>query len=230
MKIFFLTLLFSSVIMLSSFGQGYELRKSIDLYNSNKFITGNNNRTVTQENIDGSPYLNDEFISGSVYTVQKIQYNEIPLRYNIYNNNIEFKTASDEIQELTNPEIIEKVVMGDIQMVYSPYLMANKNNNGFFIVLEEGKVSLLAKPEIQFVPATQPAGYKDAEPPKFIKKSDEYYLRIGTGQAILISNKKDMIATFPDNQDKIENFVSKNKTKTNKPESLKELVKYYNSL
>ena len=230
MKIFFLTLLFSSVIMLSSFGQGYELRKSIDLYNSNKFITGNNNRTVTQENIDGSPYLNDEFISGSVYTVQKIQYNEIPLRYNIYNNNIEFKTASDEIQELTNPEIIEKVVMGDIQMVYSPYLMANKNNNGFFIVLEEGKVSLLAKPEIQFVPATQPAGYKDAEPPKFIKKSDEYYLRIGTGQAILISNKKDMIATFPDNQDKIENFVSKNKIKTNKPESLKELVKYYNSL
>lgn len=216
--------------MLSSFGQGYELRKSIDLYNSNKFITGNNNRTVTQENIDGSPYLNDEFISGSVYTVQKIQYNEIPLRYNIYNNNIEFKTASDEIQELTNPEIIEKVVMGDIQMVYSPYLMANKNNNGFFIVLEEGKVSLLAKPEIQFVPATQPAGYKDAEPPKFIKKSDEYYLRIGTGQAILISNKKDMIAAFPDNQDKIENFVSKNKTKTNKPESLKELVKYYNSL
>jgi len=39
-----------------------------------------------------------------------------------------------------------------------------------------------------------------------------------------------LIAAFPDNLDKIESFISKNKTKTNKADGLKEVVKYYNSL
>jgi hypothetical protein len=109
-------------------------------------------------------------------------------------------------------------------------LQINKTKNGFFLVLEQGKASLYAKPGITFKEQTEPAAYKDAEPPTFVKKADEYYIRIGNEQAVLINNKKDLIAAFSDNKDKIESFVNKNKTKTNKPESLKEVVRYYNSI
>lgn len=208
----------------------YEIRETIDFYKANKFITGSGKGELTEKDIKGSPYLNDEFVEGSIYTVQRLKYSNIPLRYNIYNNDLEFKTPNGEVQALATPEIVEKAEFGDYNLVYSPYSQTNKTKKGFFLVLEQGKASLYAKPGILFQEPTEPAAYKEAEPAKFVRKADEYYIRIGAEQAILINNKKDLIAAFPDNQDKIESFVNKNKIKTNKPESLKEVVKYYNSI
>ncbi len=233
MKSCILILIFASSFAICLNAQlplGYSLRTNIDLFNSNQSASGKLNRVLTEADINGSPYLNDEFVEGSVYTVQKIQYVEVPLRYNIYNDNLEFKTPNGEIQALATPEIVERAVLGETQMTYLPYLQANKIKKGFFIILEEGKISLYAKPEITYKPATEPAAYKEPEPPKFVKNEDKYYLRVGTGEAQLISNKKDFIAAFPNNQDKITNYISKNKIKTNKPESLTEVVRYYNSL
>jgi len=233
MKFIFLMSIFFLGFVNYSFGQvplDYNVQQTIDFYITNKFISEAGNNSLTENDIKGSPYLNDEFVNGSIYTIQKLQYNDIPLRYNIYNDNLEFKTPEDVVQALSTPDIVDKAVFGETHLVYSPYLLSGKNKKGFFIVLEEGKVSLYSKPGVLFRERTEPGAYKDPEPPKFVKKSDEYYIRVGTGQAQIIGNKKELIAAFPDNQDKITSFMSKNKTKTNKPESLKELVKYYNSL
>jgi hypothetical protein len=209
---------------------GYLLREKMDLYESNRLASGKIKNTLTEKDIEGSPYLNDEFENGSIYTIQKIQYADIPLRYNIFNDDLEFKTPTDEVQALATPEIVEKAFFGNKLMVYSPYLQGNKTKKGFFIILVEGKASLYAKPNVIFKEATEAAAYKEPEPARFVKKSDDYYIRIGTSQAQIIGGKKELIATFPDNQDKIESFISKNKIKINKPESLKELFDYYNSL
>ena len=233
MKTYFLALLFIFEIATFSYGQipiDYQLRETMDLYNKNKFITESGKYTLTEKDISGSPYLNDEFENGSIYTVQRLKYIDVPLRYNIYNDNLEFKNPENEIMALAAPEIVEKAVIGNTILAYSPFLQAGKTKKGFFVVLEEGKATLYAKPGVVFREATEPGAYKEAEPAKFLKRSDEYYIRIGTGEAQIIGNKKDMIAAFPDNRDKVESFISKNKIKLNKPESLKELFKYYNSL
>lgn len=233
MKKYYLTvflLLSLAGVLFAQLPLSYDIRQQMDFYKANKFIGGEWKNVISEEQIAGSPYLNKEFENGSVYTVQRQQYNEIPLRYNIYNDNLEFKTPDNEIMALAAPEIVEKAVVGSTILTYSPYLLANKTKKGFFLILEEGKASLYAKSAVVFQNATEPAAYKDAEPAKFIKKPDEYYIRIGSEQAVPINSKKDLIAAFPDNRDKIESFINKNKTKTNKPESLKEVVKYYNSL
>ena len=208
----------------------YVVREALDFYINNKFVEGGWTNVLTEKDIDGSPYLNDEFKIGTIYTVQKMQYNDIPLRYNIYNDNLEFKTQSNQVQELATPEIVEKAIFDDVQMVYLPYSQANKIKRGFFIILEEGKASVYAKPGILYKKPTQQAAYKEAEPAKFVKKTDEYYVRIGSEPAIMINSKKDLISVFPDSKDKIEKFINKNKVKPNKAESLKEVVQYYNSL
>ena len=216
-----------------SFGQitlPYETQQTIDFYQTNKFITGSGNKTLTESNIKGSPYLDDEFNYGSIYTTDKKHFADVPLRYNIYNDDLEFKTPAGEIQALATPDIVEKAIFGSTQLVYSSYVQANKEKKGFFVVLEEGKASLYLKPGVIFREGTAPGAYKDPEPPKFVKKSDDYYIHFDNMPAQLIGNKKDLISAFPDNQDKIETFISKNKIKTSKPESLKELVQYYNSL
>lgn len=233
MKNYLLTVLFAVCLLSFSNAQlplNYDVREKIDFYSANKFIGGEWKETLTENQIQGSPYLDREFASGTIYTTQRQQFNEIPLRYNIYNDNIEFKTPQNEIMALAVPEIVEKAVVGNAVLTHAPFFMANKIKKGFFFVLEEGKASLYAKPVVVFQKATEPAAYKEAEPAKFVKKADEYYVRIGTETAVIINTKKDLIAAFPDNRDKLESYISKNKIKTNKPEGLKEVVKYYNSL
>jgi hypothetical protein len=53
---------------------------------------------------------------------------------------------------------------------------------------------------------------------------------VGNEQARLVDNKNDLPNLFPDKNSEIEAFIKKNKTKTNNPEDLRELVNYYNSL
>ena len=233
MKHYILTLLFIlgfAGISSAQYQLNYEIREAVDFYRSNKFIDGSMKSELTEKDIQGSPYLNDEFVNGTIFTVQMLKYSDIPLRFNIYNDDLEFKTPTGEVMALSAPEILEKAEFGNMQMVYSPYSQTNKIKKGFFVVLEQGKASLYSKPGIVFQEPTEPAAYKEAEPAKFVRKADEYYIRIGAEQAILIGNKKELIAAFPDNQDKIESFINKNKIKTNKPESLKEVVRFYNSL
>lgn len=235
MKHFISIMLFTLFIVSFSIAQEQiqldpNVREALDFYINNKFVEGDRANILTEKDIQGSPYLNDEFVNGTIYTVQKMQYNGIPLRYNIYNDNLEFKTQNNEIQELAEPGIVQKAIFGDAQMVYLPYTQGNKINKGFFLILEEGKAALYAKPGVLYKKPTQQAAYKEAESAKFVKKTDEYYIRIGVENAVLIKSKKDLISVFPDNKEKIEKFIDQNKVNPNKAENLREVVRFYNSL
>lgn len=207
----------------------FEVRQAIDLFHTSKMLRGDMNKTLTESDIEGSPYLEDEFIKGTLYTTSNTKYVDVPLRYNIYNDNIEFDTG-DGIQALAAPEIVDKVEFGDYTMVYVPYSITKKIRRGFFIVDQEGKASLLIKPDVAFVEATEPGAYKQAEPAKFDKKENEYYIKVGMNEAKIISNKNDLEEVFPDHTKEIETFIKKNKIKHRKPEDLKKMVQYYNSL
>ncbi len=206
------------------------IKQTMDLYNLNKLHEKGINSTLSAEDIEGSPYLNDEFISGTVYMIQNQKYERIDLRYNIFNDQVEFNLPGEEVQILAAPEMLEKVEIGPTEMVYLPYSIGKKIKKGFLIVLLEGKASLYAKPEIFFKKAIEPAAYKDAQPPAFERRADQYFIRVGNSEAKLTGNKKELLDAFPDHENEIENFIKKNKTKTNDSLSLKQLVEFYNSL
>lgn len=206
-----------------------EVRQAIDLFHTSKMLRGDMNKTLTENDIEGSPYLEDEFIKGTLYTTSNTKYVDVPLRYNIYNDNIEFDTG-DGIQALAAPEIVDRVEFGNYTIVYVPYSITKKIRRGFFIVDEGGKASLLIKPDVAFVEATEPGAYKQAEPAKFDKKADDYYIKVGLSEAKIISNKNDLTDAFPDHNKEIESFIKANKIKHRKPEDLKQVVQYYNSL
>ena len=208
----------------------YELRESLDLFRTTKIISGDWREALTANEIEGSPFLNDEFIIGNVYTTTKQKYANIPLRYNIYNDQLEFKTPDEQIQAMATPETIEKAEIGSDILVYLPYINFKKVRKGFFTVLEEGKATLLIRKEIMFKKAEEAGAYKEAEPAKFVSKADTYFIRTGESPAKLVGKKKEILELFPDHAREIAAFIKKNKIKTNKPESLKQLVQYYNSL
>ena len=186
---------------------------------------------LTENDIEGSPYLNDDFIKGTIYTTSQTRYVDVPLRYNIYSEQVELKSGDGPVQSLAPPEIVEKVEFGDYILVYVPFKVSRNIRRGFFRVIESGdKAVLLARAQVLFEDAKKPAAYQDAEPPKFIRKSDDYFIRIGKEPAMLISRKTDLEEVFQNHQKEVSSFIKKNKVKPNKPERMAELVKYYNSL
>lgn len=232
MKQFIIPVVFMLIIFLAPrVNAQYETRQAIDLFNSTKIARGELKTMLTEKDIEGSPYLNDEFIKGTVYTTSQTKYVDVLLRYNIFSEQIEFKLDDGPVQALAAPETVEKVEFGDYKMVYIPFTSSRKIRRGFFEVLELGnKAVLLARPQVFFEEAKEPAAYQEAEPPKFIRKTDEYFIRVGKEPAVLISRKKDLEEVFPDHEKEISSFIKKNKVKSNKPERMAELVQYYNSL
>lgn len=234
MKYTFFILLFLATVQ-CGFAQNYNFdyvtREALDFYRANKMMSGEwKSGTLTATDIQGSPYLNDEFINGSIYTTQKQVFVDVPVRYNIFNDQLEFKTGTGEIQALAAPEIVERVEFGDYKMEYLPYTYSQKIRKGFFIVLAEGKASLYAKKDVVFKEAEPPGAYKEPVPPRFVKGSDKYFIRVGGVEAKIVGNKKDLQEVFPDHIKEVETFIKKNKIKAGNPESLKKLVEYYNSL
>ncbi len=224
------TLLFIFSIGFASSQSIYQVREAIDFFRINKLNSGEWSNTLTESNVQGSPYLNDQFVNGTIFTTSKQKFVDVPLRYNIYNDQLEFKTPENRVMAMATPEIIEVVEFGEYKMVYLPYSNAKKIRHGFFKVEEEGNVSLYSRLTVAFKKAEGPGGYKEAEPAKFVKKPNSYYISTGTGQAKKVESKKGLIEMFPDHQNEVTAFIKKNKIKTNKLVKLKKLVAYYNSL
>ncbi|WP_303918317.1 hypothetical protein [Draconibacterium sediminis] len=208
----------------------YDLRNAIDFFEANKISKGEYRTRLTESDIEGSPYLNDEFTTGTIYTYQKIQYNDIPLRYNIFNDEMEFQTPDKQILAIAAPEIVEKAVVGENTFSNIPYKLGNKVKRAYFILLSEGKLSLYARPEVLYQKPKEAAAYKEPEPAKFIKRPDTYYLRLNEQPAVKIESKKDLENFFTDHQSQLESFIKKNKIKPGKADKMMELVEYYNSL
>lgn len=222
-------LLFS--IIISSFAQeNYKLAQTVELIGTGTLHYDSRKQNLTNADIEGSPYLNDDFIKGTIFTTTKLRYENIPLNYNIYNDNLEFRSPDDQILAMSTPEIVQKAVFGNIEMEYIPFISAKKTKRGFFLTKEEGFATLYARPQLIFKQPTKPTAYKKAEPARFINKPNIYYIRIGQEAALKVVSKKDIISIFPDHKKEIETFIKKNKVKITKEESLKKLVLYYNSL
>lgn len=208
----------------------YQIKEAWDFFKSNELQTRGWETEISGDNIQGSPYLNDDFIDGVVYTSSKFQFNNIPLRYNIYNNELEFKTPENKIHAIANPENVERVEFGDFEMVYLDFNDFGKREKGFLRSLVEGDASLYAKSEIILREPTEAGAFKQPEPAKFISKSDSYFIRVGNETAKKIRSKKEIIELLANHQEEIEIFIKNNKTRPRDSASLQELIEYYNSL
>ncbi len=180
--------------------------------------------------IDGSPHENSDFVLGVVVTKSDQKYENIPLRFNIYNDEMEFKSDEGTILALTPPEFIDFIIIGEEKYIYIPYAIGNKLLRGYFKVITEGKASLLVKQNINYKDAELPQAYKDAVPARFIRMQDDFYIRLGQLEAYHISNKKELTVILEDKAKEMDDFLKKNKTRFNRMDDMQKLVNYYNTL
>lgn len=225
-SVLFITIIFSGSI----FSQDTELmQEAWDFFRSEQLQTGGWRTILTDNNIQGSPYLNNDFINGTIYTSSNEKYANVPLRYNIFNDELEFRTSENKIQAVATPGIIEKVEFGNCKLVYTDYADINNKDKGYLQQIVDGDASLFVKSEVLFREPKEAAAFKEPEPAKFLNKANTYYIQVGDQIPKKVRGKKEIIELFSGHENEIAQFIKKNKIKPRKSESLVELVNYYNS-
>jgi hypothetical protein len=176
---------------------------------------------------DGSPFLNENFVKGEIH-ISKNKFIDVPLRYNIFSDNIEFK-QNDIVYALLAEPKIKKVQFDGNTFLVEPI---GKGKFEFLVLLDSGKVVLMSKKRVVlFQEKKRPSAF-ETKPPKakFIRERDVYFYKIGQSGTTKVSSLKSLIENLPDKQGDVNQFAKKEKISAKKEEDLVTLIKYYNSL
>jgi hypothetical protein len=185
-------------------------------------------------NIEGSPYANEEFLPGNIYQDNQLVYNNILLRYNIFSDEIEIKNSGDAKEDsfgalVKNPEAFVKIL--NTIYVFVPLEGSNEKGNYFTVVSEESVFDLYKKTQVSYkAPFKASTSYERDRPGTFEKKNSYFLVsKVGTFYE-LPSNKSKVIKAMGKKEKEVKAFIKKNKTNLKSEEDIIKLVKHYNSL
>lgn len=187
------------------------------------------------EDVEGSPYLNDNFVIGEVSINNKLE-GMYPLRLNVYNDIFEIKMDESKINELRQLHYVEINLQNKIYRLVS-YFNDNKViARGYFEVLEEGKNVMLLKKNNKIFEAgvkAKTSFHIDKKPQ--IKDEVSYYLNFTNNSNVPVKlaklSSKAVLQSFPeDKYQTLKSFIEVEKFNLKEIEELIQVVRYYNTL
>lgn len=178
--------------------------------------------------VNGSPYLEKEYQLGTVLTSDDLLFKNVLLRYNCYQDILEFK--QNEISyDLMPRSLVKKAEFGGKIFIYKN-IESNGDSKSYFEALSEGKASLFVRYVVKFYEAEPLKGYANPVPARFDDVSKTYYISFGDSPVKMITNNKKLLEIFPDKKDEMDLFIKKQKLSAKKADDLKKIIAYYNSL
>ena len=223
-------LLFSSAILLHLEGQTPLISNNQDLFT---FIQSDldylNNKMEKYSRIEGSPYLDEDFVSGSVLHQRK-KYVNLDLRYNHYEGYFEFSIEDGFKYIDPRRTRLDTVWMGELTFVFVNYRHGNSIRQAFMELANQGDTKLFLLNQVTLTEAEPAKGYAEARPAKFQKRPEYIYLEVPGQPAIQFKGKNSVKEVFPDNANLLLAHVKKEKLKLKNLEDIAELCRYYDSL
>ena len=202
-----------------------------DMNTLSDHITYRNSRNQASmyENIDGTPYLKDDFVKGEVIINDSIRIEHVPLRYNILNDKIEFRDNNEQGLEINMTEQAYQFNFDKHVFIKCNYLINDEENTGVLEQLVDGRVKLFKKYAAEFKPATKAIGFQDAEPDRIERKDEIYLLAVDDGIPEEINPKKnELFAALKPFKKDIELYAKKEKLRPRSEEDLIQLIRYCN--
>lgn len=224
----------SSAICQTGRVEGYFFNESMIIMTPDQFYSAQRARGESLDNllnedaVKGSPYLNKAFISGEVI-VDNYRFVGVPLRYNIYNDDIEYEEG-DKILAIANPLTVKRVIINETPFVYSSYIISNAEAKGYFELLSDGEVQVLKKYKIVYIMGKAAQAYTTAEPPRFVSVPSQLYVKFGDSSAQNFKKAKSILKLFGDQMDEMQSYLKQEKLNIKKEGDLIKLITYYNSL
>lgn len=226
MKFLFLIVIISTFYF-TAVSQTYvisDLSSLSDQYTIDK--SGKNGLIAT--GIEGSPYLNDEFYGGEVIIDDSICIEDVPLRYNIYNDKIEFKNENEKILELGNHSTVYRFNFEEFLFCNLNYLEGDKPKHGILELLVYGHIKLYKKYNVELELATKAIGFQEATPDRLVRKNDLYLLAVGQEIPHVFSNIKKLLPELQKIKPDINSFIKAEKIRLRSEKGLHALIQYCN--
>lgn len=99
---------------------------------------------IDEKEIAGSPYLDKQFQPSYLIKIDGSEIRDMLLRYNIYNDQMEFK-KDGKVLSIALPNEVIRINMGGKVFIYKSYMTAKNVSAGYFQVMYEGDYQLLKK-------------------------------------------------------------------------------------
>ncbi len=176
---------------------------------------------------NGSPYLNDEFVPGKIIMENTNEYSNGMLRFNAYSDQIEIKKADQTSVLLKRPYI--KAEINNEIIAIKPFNEDGRVKNAYFIVLTDGKYTLLRKEDKIFYPEENDLSstYSSAKPPRFVD-DPKYFFSVNNEPAEKIKLKKKAILKKLSAEDNADAIISEKSLNLNKSEDIIQLLNELN--
>jgi hypothetical protein len=184
--------------------------------------------------VEGNPYLADDWLKGTVKLSGGENYQDIPLKYDLVSNELFFQNSKGEPMSFVNPvrefTIVSPNETGEKHALQfrNGYKAADGGTaETFYQVLTDGETPLIKKIS-KIVVETKP--FNSATTTKSFERSDVYYL-VKDGLPLKIrKDKKSILEFLHDYSAQLENYIKTNKLNLKSDSGLIALISYYNSL
>lgn len=193
------------------------------------------NKDNLNKNYEGSPYLNEEFILGSISPNKK----NFLIRYNAYNDLFEVKKGKDSILNLNKRNLDYIIELDGLTFKSFKYRTSEEESKqfGYFAIMTnlESNFVLLKNYEKKFTEEQKAINsYTSDIPASFSSTTNNYFLLTTTDnkeEIKEISTKaKDLYNLLPKKKDKIKSFIKKDKLKLKNESDLIKVINYINTL
>ena len=227
-KILLLTLI--CVCSHVAFSQAHTIRDLNSLYDQYIFEKSKNRNLDASRyaGIAGSPFLNEEFINGQVIINDTIQIINVPLRYNIYTDKIEFTDAEGTVLEANTTGKNFVFLISDHQFLIRRYQNQGKTEFGFLELLVDGNIKLYKKYTVEFQEAVRAMGYQDPRPNKFVRHNDTFLIAIGDEIPEAVIRRRDLLTQLRQSGHYIDQYLKNNSLRMSAEETIVSLIRYCN--
>lgn len=194
-----------------------------------KYLEDLNGRPIKKyryENITGSPYLHEDWQEGRVILGNGNVYENVPLRYNLIEDLLLFRTR--EGQELGFVQPVQEFQFNGSTVVYRSGFAPADNHTAasFYEVVTDGEVKLLKKTHKA---VREEKAYGTATINKNILAYTNYYIVLDN-RLVKVKSGKNLLQALPDHTAELEKYVKEHKLKLKDEAEMARLVAYYNTL
>lgn len=187
-----------------------------------------NKSVVGMEGYTGNPYVFRDFSKGSITAKNGTIYQNVPLRYNIYNDVMEY--VKDDIAFSIDPKKFALKAEIEGQMfVYTEFNYPNPEI-GYLEVLTTGNYSLFKRYRVRYHKPEPAGAYSDAKQSEFETMPANYFIKVNDGEINFIPKAEDLLNASGEHAEALKAYIKKNKLKYRKEMHIIQMVSFLNTL
>jgi hypothetical protein len=208
-------------------GQQLKVVEGPDVIQSNKLVQTGGNILEVPLGEPGSMYLDDEFFPGNLVLKDNTTMDNLPLRYNIYFQQMQFIQGTDTLA-FKNPSELKSLRFNGRTFIYLPFDNDGVIDSSYFELMGDGYCKMLMRRKVEYHEIIDRKNCDQSM--TYVKTASPYLQKQGEPAKKCIKTSKGVCTFFADEKEEITKFIEVNDLNMKKCEDIKEVVAFYNVL